>query len=194
MNSNISNKQYLQWPEHGGIRGAFRGSDPSSRAGGEVEVVGPVHGVCVAVLSVCVACPVCLPNSFLPTPRIAAHWRHSISLSISPSRSLDRLLGRSHLSISPPLFARPSRHSSISWKKEDEKQTSGRERAVNCGMQERSHSFLHSFLPSLLEWRGWLPPPEARVRDQGLPNEDLVARRGGRPSLPGRGHVQMTSA
>ena len=51
----------------------------------------------------------------------------------------------------------------------------------------REIAFLPSFRSDWIEWRGWLPPPEARVRDQVLPNEDLVARRGGRPrpSLPG---------
>ena len=127
---------------------------------GEVEAVGPVpRGVCVAVLSVCVACPVCLSAQFLPS------FPHHESLLIGVIRSLSLPISltrpsaqSSYLSISLSSAVRslvhPSRHSSISGKKEDEKQTSEREgaRAANCGMQERSHSFL----PSVRTGVAWL--------------------------------------
>ena len=116
---------------------------------GEVEVVGPVHGVCVAVLSVCVACPPCLPNSFPPTPRIAAHWRHSISLSISPSRSLDRPLSPIYLSLLRCSLVHPGTHPSPGKKKMRNKRAGGADGELWDAREI-------AFLPSVRTGVAWL--------------------------------------
>ena len=117
---------------------------------GEVEVVGPVHGVCVAVLSVCVACPVCPIPSFPHHESLLIGVIRSLSLSISPSRSLDRLLGPIYLSLLRCPLVHPGTHPSPGKKKMRNKRAG----ADGELWDAREIAFLPSSLPSGLEWRG----------------------------------------
>ena len=103
----------------------------------------------------CLVCLRCLPSlsaQFLPSHTTNRCSLASFDLSISPSRSLDRLLGPIYLSLLRCSLVHPGTHPSPGKKKMRNKRASGR--AGGELWDAREIAFLPFFLPSLLEWRG----------------------------------------